>query len=302
MRRAASQGGVGQGAGIRPNVIPLRHWLPYCRAMTRYILTAVLLCCALLAPQARAAGEPDLARIVHAEVLPGWRMSDGHRMAALQLTLAPGWHTYWRAPGEAGIPPSFDWSGSENLKAVAIHWPVPEIFDLGGMRSIGYTDTLVLPVELTPKQADRPIVLRAKVDLGVCDQVCLPATLTLAADLDGPGTRPAAITRALARGPQSASQAGLTAASCTVEPITDGLRLTAHLTLPPLGGKEVTVFELPDASTFISGATTTRDGRNLTAVADVMPARQPFLLDRGALTITVLGKGRAVELHGCPAG
>ena len=48
-------------------------------------------------------------------------------MAAVEIRLAPGWHTYWRVPGEAGIPPRFDWSGSQNLAAVAYEWPRPEI-------------------------------------------------------------------------------------------------------------------------------------------------------------------------------
>lgn len=252
------------------------------------------------APPARAAGDVDVARVVRAAVLPGWRMSDGHRMAALRLTLAPGWHTYWRAPGDAGIPPGFDWSGSSNLKAVAIHWPVPQVFDLGGMRSIGYENTLVLPLELTPKRAGKPIALNAKVALGVCQDICLPATLEVSARLDGAGGKDPAIRRALAAGPETPAQAGLTKAVCTVAPSADGLRLTARLTLPPLGGAELAVVELPDPNVWISEAATRRENGTLTASADIVPPSQPFVLDRSALTITVLGRGRAVELHGCP--
>ena len=270
--------------------------------MIRKLLATLALCLSVQALPAFASGTIDVAKVVQARVLPGWRMADGHRMAALELKLAPGWHTYWRAPGDAGIPPSFDWSGSANLKAVRLHWPVPQVFDLSGMRSIGYTGTLVLPLELTPKVAGRPIALKARVDLGVCDNVCLPATLTFSADLTGAGVRGGAIAQALARAPETARQAGVTRATCTVQPIADGLQLTVRLTMPPLPGKEVTVVELPDPSTWISGAKTTRDGDTLTAVADVMPASQPFVLDRDALTITVLGQGRAVELHGCEAG
>ena len=67
--------------------------------------------------------------------LDGWRQPDGSRLAAVEIRLAPGWHTYWRVPGDAGIPPSFDWSGSSNLASVAYEWPRPEIFDSFGMRT-----------------------------------------------------------------------------------------------------------------------------------------------------------------------
>lgn len=50
-----------------------------------------------------------------AQLLPGWETADGHRVAALKLVLEPGWKTYWRSPGDAGVPPVFDWSGSEIL-------------------------------------------------------------------------------------------------------------------------------------------------------------------------------------------
>ncbi|WP_233193008.1 protein-disulfide reductase DsbD domain-containing protein [Acidimangrovimonas sediminis] len=226
-------------------------------------------------------------------------MNDGHRMAALKLTLAPGWHTYWRAPGDAGIPPSFDWSKSTNLKAVAIHWPVPRTFDLGGLRSIGYEGGLVLPIELTPKAAGKPIALEAQIDIGVCKDICLPASLSLRADLSGPGKKGGAIRGALTDGPESAAKAGVKDVSCTVAPSADGLALTARLRMPPLPGKELTVVELPDPAIWVSEAKTTRQGDTLTAVADIVPPSKSFALDRSQLTITVLGQGRAVELHGC---
>ena len=73
---------------------------------------------ALLASPAVATTQDD---VLAGTLLPGWQIEGGGQMAALQLTLAPGWKTYWRSPGDAGIPPSFDWSGSQNVKSVRIH-------------------------------------------------------------------------------------------------------------------------------------------------------------------------------------
>ncbi|MFY8145805.1 MAG: protein-disulfide reductase DsbD domain-containing protein, partial [Rhodobacter sp.] len=88
--------------------------------MTLKHCLALVLALACLSHPARAMTQDDL---LSAEVLPGWRTEQGTHMAALRLTLAPGWKTYWRSPGDAGIPPLFNWSGSQNLSGVRVHWP-----------------------------------------------------------------------------------------------------------------------------------------------------------------------------------
>lgn len=241
------------------------------------------------------------AEVLSARVLPGWQTADGTRMAALELTLAKDWKTYWRSPGDAGIPPLFDWSGSENLASVRLHWPRPHVFHLNGMQSIGYTEKLILPMELTPHDPSLPILLRATVDLGVCRDICMPATLTLAAEITGGGSPDAAIRAALESRPHSGAEAGLTAIACTVEPISDGLRLTATLRLPPTGGDEAVVFE-PGAAIWVSEAVVDRQGGQIVAVSDFVAQNgAPFALDRSRVMVTVLGRDRAVEIAGCPA-
>jgi hypothetical protein len=84
---------------------------------------------------------------------------DARHVAGLEIVLEPGWHTYWRVPGAAGIPPRFDWSGSTNLGDARIEWPHPQVFEVFGFRTIGYHDRVVLPMLLTPvtaRSADRP--------------------------------------------------------------------------------------------------------------------------------------------------
>ena len=119
-----------------------------------------------------------LASVAHADtgqhqyrLLPGWTQPDGSRVAALEVTLAEGWHTYWRAPGDAGVPPQFNWSGSRNLKSVTVRWPQPDVFSQDGLRTIGYHDTLVLPFIVTPKNAGKPVRLNGSFDLGVCKDI-----------------------------------------------------------------------------------------------------------------------------------
>lgn len=130
-----------------------------------------------------AAGNGDATLppgVAEAQLLPGWQTGDGRRVAALKLVLEPGWKTYWRSPGDAGVPPLFDWSGSENLAGVTFHWPRPDVFESAGMRTLGYHDVMVLPFEARPVRADQPISLSATVDLGVCEDICVPVHLEIA--------------------------------------------------------------------------------------------------------------------------
>jgi DsbC/DsbD-like thiol-disulfide interchange protein len=234
---------------------------------------------------------------------PGWRTAEGTHMAALHLRLAEGWKTYWRAPGDAGIPPRFDWSGSENIASVAFHWPRPVVFAQFGIRSIGYRHELVLPIELTLRDPSLAARVETSIEIGVCETICLPVSMTLQADLPPGGTEDPRITTALAERPKSARTAGLEGLDCTLEPIADGMRVTARLDIPQLGRDEIAVFELSDKSVWISESNTVRDVGRLTAQADLVPmSGAPFALDRSDLRITILGDDNAAELRGCPSG
>jgi DsbC/DsbD-like thiol-disulfide interchange protein len=265
--------------------------------------TALLLSAAVLFGSGPVAAETiRQSDLLQVRVLPGWQTPSGTRMAALDLTLAPEWKTYWRSPGDAGIPPMFDWSASENLAGVVFHWPRPQVFHLNGLQSIGYEQRLVLPIELVARDPARPIHLRAAVDLGICRDICMPATMTIDARIAGSGAPDPVIRAALADKPLSGAEAGLDAIACTVEPIADGLRLTASLRLPPTGGAETVVFEPGRTAVWVSEAEVERQGGTLLARADlVAESGAPFVLDRSRMVVTVLGDQRAVEIAGCPA-
>ena len=296
-----------QAATHRPNVISAAQGGAYVHAMPalRPFLTAILaLALPLAAPAQTASGPAEVPAEVR--LLPGWRTAQGTHMAALHVRLEPGWKTYWRAPGDGGIPPRFRWTGSRNLAAVRFHWPRPGVYEIGGMRSIGYYGELVLPMELTPQRPGEPIHLQAVVELGVCRDVCVPMSAEVTADLGATMTASTGdprIAAALAARPVSAREAGVRRIACTVEPLRDGLRLTARIEMPPLGPDEVAVFELPDDSIWVSESDNGREGRALVSTSDMVPpAGAPFALDRSSVRITVLSGNRAVEMRGCPSG
>ena len=264
------------------------------------VFLAALAALAALLPghSARAGGVPG--DVVQAEVLGGWTTAEGTRMAALRLILAPGWKTYWRAPGDTGIPPRFDWTGSANLAGVTLHWPAPDVFTSYGMRTIGYSDELVLPMELRPAEPGAPIRVAAEMELGVCETICVPATLTFSARLAGPGAMDPAIRAALAARPVPAAQAGVGRVRCEIAPIADGVQLDARIDVPRLGGTEVALVETGDPGVWVSEPQVARSGAALHVRADLVPPPGvPLALDRSALRFTVLGRSRAVDIRGC---
>lgn len=236
----------------------------------------------------------------HIDLLPGWRLANGTHMAALRVTMDPGWHTYWRAPGEAGIPPEVDWSRSTNLAGVTVHWPVPEIFRSNGMTTLGYEGELILPFEVVAQDPGKGVVLDAQILLGVCNDICMPMEAEVAGVLADTATPDARIEAALARRPDTAAEAGVVSARCTVEPIADGLRVTASIDLPALGPDEHAVMEPADPQVWVSEPTVQRSENMLSAEADLVPpAAVPFDLDTNTLRLTVLAQGRAVDIEGC---
>jgi len=96
-------------------------------------------------------------------------------MGGIAIQLQPGWKTYWRTPGDSGVPPRFDFSKSENVDGVTVLWPAPLKFDDGaGGHSLGYHNNIVLPLRIVVKSADKPVTLRADINYAVCEKLCIP--------------------------------------------------------------------------------------------------------------------------------
>lgn len=103
----------------------------------------------------------------------------GKFRAGVEITLEPGWKTYWRMPGEAGVPPDFDWSGSANVETVEVSYPAPHRFLDSGGEAIGYKERVVFPVAVTRKVAGEPVDLSLTLHYAVCNDICIPAKAEL---------------------------------------------------------------------------------------------------------------------------
>lgn len=121
--------------------------------------------------------------------------------AGVEIRLAPGWKTYWRYPGDSGVPPRFDFSASINVRAATVLWPAPKRFEDGGGMAIGYAQRVLFPLAVERVDPAKPATLVLALDYAVCEKLCVPAsgraTLTLPAGAD----EAAAVAAALARVP-----------------------------------------------------------------------------------------------------
>jgi DsbC/DsbD-like thiol-disulfide interchange protein len=126
--------------------------------------------------------------------------------AGIEIKLDPGWHTYWRDPGDSGVPPKIDFTGSDNVKSVTVLWPAPERFpDGAGGASIGYLDRVILPLHVTPQNAGKPSSLQLKLGYDICSNMCVPVESELKLSLNGDGAEEAAIEKAEIRVPRRAT-------------------------------------------------------------------------------------------------
>ncbi|MEL6840773.1 MAG: protein-disulfide reductase DsbD domain-containing protein [Pseudomonadota bacterium] len=241
----------------------------------------------------------DLAAI---EILPGWRNASGEHMAGIRITMDEGWKTYWRAPGDGGIPPQFSLAGSENIAGFTPHWPVPEIFYQNDMYSVGYIDSVVFPLRLYSEDPDAPMRISGQLHIGVCEEICIPVTLDFDELLPPGGERDAAITAALINRPMTAVEANVGDVICQIAPISDGLQVTATIDVAPSAAKEFVVVEAGDAGVWVSEADVIRDGNQLSATVDMVHlSGSAFALDRSAVRITVFGGEQAIDIQGCTA-
>ena len=100
-------------------------------------------------------------------------------LGGIGFQLEPGWKTYWRTPGDSGVPPRISFAKSDNIDSVTILWPTPSKFpDGAGGISFGYKKHVLLPLRIVAKSSDKPVILRAEISYAVCDRICIPAEAT----------------------------------------------------------------------------------------------------------------------------
>lgn len=121
------------------------------------------------------------------------QLSAGQARGIIQIDLNPGWKTYWREPGSAGVPPQIDLTGSVNISGAEILFPAPYRFDEGDDSWTGYKKSVSLPILLALEDKNRQAELRGNIFLGICETICIPVQvpfdITLSANSSDPLSR-----------------------------------------------------------------------------------------------------------------
>ena len=138
----------------------------------RIIVGALWGVCVVATPGfgATAASMPE----AQVQLLDGGVLEATTRLAGLEITLSGKAKTYWRMPGDSGLPPLFDWSGSENVKSVTVEWPRPDRIPDAAGTILGYHGQVIFPLRVEAADPAKPIRLAVKLDFGICEEICVP--------------------------------------------------------------------------------------------------------------------------------
>jgi DsbC/DsbD-like thiol-disulfide interchange protein len=271
----------------------------------RLTLAAATLTCLTGAPAAQAQDASDWDTQAHtaARLIAGSMIKTSDvpfLRAGVEIKLDPGWKTYWRDPGDSGVPPTLDFSGSDNVKSVTVLWPAPELFpDGAGGNSIGYVDRVILPLHIATDNAGKPSSLQLKLGYAVCGNLCVPVEANMKLELDGDGAEEATLEKAEIRVPRRVAlgpHPGLAILAVRREPGDAHERVVVDVAAPD--GAPVTLFvegPTPDWSLPVpeptGGKGTTRQ---FTFDLDGLPADAHA--QGAALTFTAISGDDAIEV------
>jgi DsbC/DsbD-like thiol-disulfide interchange protein len=192
-------------------------------------------------------GQKSVARLVASGGLEG-----GVYHVGVEIKLDPGTLTYWRTPGDAGVPPVFAFAGSSNLARAQVLFPAPTRYVEDGAQTFGYKGDVTFPVDVTPRDRQSPVNLVLDLHYATCDQICLPAEAKIGVTLTPQakaGPEAARIAAANSRVPEIVDGAG--GHSVKVEPLAAASAPTWTIAFSPVPSASADLFaEGPDGYFF----------------------------------------------------
>lgn len=236
-------------------------------------------------PSASTQGFHSRARLI------GGGQQGEHWLAGVEITLDQGFKTYWRTPGDSGLPPRFDWSGSDNVASTEIRWPAPKRHEDAAGVAYVYGKQAVIPILVRPKDPTKPVKLTLALEYGVCNDICIPAHADMTLDLAGADSERKAIEAALAKVPLPqplGAQADLSILS--VAPLNQDKPAFAVTVRAPPGTKPALFPEGPENWFF--SASHPADGDRFTVRVEEKPKDASGSV---SLRLTLVAGDRAIE-------
>ena len=226
--------------------------------------------------------------------------------SGIDVSLADGWKTYWRAPGEFGLPPKLEIVDRQNVDRIQIHFPRPSVFFDGKVRTIGYESRVMFPIEIVPVDNLLPASGNLLLHIGVCKDICIPLTLeTFFRVVPGEQNQDGRIREAMSGQPTriSAADSGVRH-TCRLEPqgVGEQHELAFGFDYPGnIGSLTAAVIESSDGSVRFSDASIRRIGeRRLEAKARIVGSEEGIIpLSRANIQVTLISGEEYIEYSGC---
>jgi suppressor for copper-sensitivity B len=154
------------------------------RAMAALALISAVFSAVAAAQDRSYAQAPARKPDIKADLLSGNSEAGGRELwIGVRLNLGSGWKTYWKSPGDGGLPTEFDWSGSSNIVDAEVNWPAPSRLSILGFETIGYAEKVLFPVRIKVRDPGVETRIGLKLAIYACSTICVREERTLGATI-----------------------------------------------------------------------------------------------------------------------
>ena len=239
--------------------------------------------------------------LVSAKITDGWIEKDQKLIFGLKIDLNKNWKTYWRLPGNAGLKPLFTFDKSENVFAAKIMWPSPIIFGEDNLWSIGYKDSVLLPLEVTPIDTSKPIKLEIQADIGLCEDVCIPVTLNVSYfATPGQNQENYEILGAILSEPIKSDDIGFQPPQCIIKNGELIMGFNEKNVKTGIENIELFVIEVGSSVFYVNSKKAyVFDDRITVSTKNSVETELPGVISRERIKTTIIGSNQSLEFVGC---
>lgn len=239
--------------------------------------------------------------LVSAKITDGWIEKDQKLIFGLKIDLNKNWKTYWRLPGNAGLKPLFTFDKSENVLAAKIMWPSPIIFGEDNLWSIGYKDSVLLPLEVTPIDTSKPIKLEIQADIGLCEDVCIPVTLNVSYfATPGQNQENYEILGAILSEPIKSDDIGFQPPQCIIKNGELIMEFNEKNVKTGIENIELFVIEVGSSVFYVNSQKAyVFDDRITVSTKNSVETELPGVISRERIKTTIIGSNQSLEFVGC---
>ena len=238
---------------------------------------------------------------VSAKITDGLILKDQKPIFGLEINLEKNWKTYWRLPGKIGLKPIFNFNKSENIISAEIIWPTPIIFGDPDLWSIGYKESVTLPIKITPIDNSKPIRLEIEAYIGICEDVCIPYAFDIShSAVSGQNQDNHKILGAILSAPIKSNETGIQLPECVIRNDELTLKFNQKNVHRGLENIDLFVIEVGSSVFFVkSKKSNIFNDRIVVSTEKDLKQELPKVISRDKIRTTIIGSNQSLEFLGC---